>query len=57
LYQTKVAAFVANSVDVTAQAVLSADRRSMRVSLTPVFNTASTAAAPVVTNPLIPGGR
>src|SRR5262249_50447311 len=32
-YQTKVAPFVANSVDVTAQATISADRRFVRLSL------------------------
>jgi len=37
LYQTKVSSFVSNSLDVTAQAVMSADRRSMRLSLSPVF--------------------
>ncbi len=48
--------FVKNALDVTAQVTLSADRRTARLSLTPVVNTATTAqAAPVVTNPLIPG--
>ncbi len=56
LYQTKVTSFVKNALDVTAQVTLSADRRTARLSLTPVVNTATTAqAAPVVTNPLIPG--
>jgi len=54
LYQNKVASFVANSMDVTAQAVLSADRRSVRLSVKPVFNTA--ADAPVkVTSGAFPG--
>src|SRR5205807_2453053 len=39
LYQSKVSSFVQNSLEVTAQTVLSADRRSVRVSLTPVYNT------------------
>src|SRR5207237_1418150 len=56
LYQTRVAPFVKNSVDVTAQAVLSADRRYVRLSMTPVFNAvANVKAAPVVTNPTLPG--
>jgi hypothetical protein len=56
LYQTKVSSFVKNTLDVTAQVTLSADRRSARLSLTPVVNAPTTAAAaPVVTNPLIPG--
>jgi hypothetical protein len=51
-----VASFVKNSVDVTAQAVLSADRRYVRLSLTPVFNAATNVkAAPVVANPTLPG--
>ena len=56
LYQTKVSSFVKNAMDVTAQVTLSADRRTARLSLTPVVTPAATAsAAPVVTNPLIPG--
>jgi hypothetical protein len=55
LYQNKVQSFVANSVDVTAQAVLSADRRSVRVSLTPVFNTASSSKPVQVVSPIFPG--
>ena len=55
LYQNRVQSFVANSVEMTAQAVLSADRRSVRVSVTPVFNTA-TATKPVqVVSPIFPG--
>jgi hypothetical protein len=56
LMQNRVASFVKNSVDVTAQAVLSADRRTVRVSLSGQFNTMSS-GAPVVTHSLIPGGR
>ena len=55
MYQTKVRSFVKNTMDVTAQAVISADRRYVRVSLNPVFSTV-TGAVPVVNNPLIPGG-
>ena len=57
-YQTKIASFVKNSLDVTAQAVLSSDRRYVRVSLAPVA--VPTAAAdngpPTVADPVIPGG-
>ncbi len=56
LIQNKMSSFVQNSMDVTAQAVLSADRRTLRVSLSPVFNTASS-GPPKVVNPVIPGGR
>ncbi len=58
LYQTRVKPFVQNAMDVTASAVLSADRRSLRLSMTPVFNTVTaTRNAPVVVNPTIPGAR
>ncbi|MHB1425055.1 MAG: hypothetical protein ACYC3I_17935 [Gemmataceae bacterium] len=58
LYQTRVKPFVQNALDVTASAVLSADRRSVRLSVTPVFNTmTATQTAPVVVNPTIPGAR
>jgi hypothetical protein len=55
LYQNRVRSFVANSVDVTAQAVLSADRRSVRVSLTPVVNTALADKPVQVVSPVFPG--
>jgi tetratricopeptide (TPR) repeat protein len=56
-YQTRVAPFVKNSVDVTARAVLSADHRYLKVSLSPVFNTAAgPRQAPTVVNATIPGG-
>ncbi len=56
LYQTRVKPFVRNSMDVTAQAVISADRRSIRLSMTPVFNgITGFTTLPVVTNPTIPG--
>jgi tetratricopeptide (TPR) repeat protein len=58
LYQTRIKPFVKNAMDVTASAVLSADRRSIRLSMTPVFNTVTaTRNAPVVVNPTIPGAR
>src|SRR6185437_11000621 len=58
LYQTRVKPFVQNSLNVTAQAVLSADRRYVRLSMTPVFNTVTGVRnAPVVVNPTIPGVR
>ena len=56
LTQQKVSSFVKNSVEMTAQAVLSADRRTVRVSVTPVFSTLGN-QAPVINNPAIPGGR
>jgi hypothetical protein len=57
-YQTKIDSFVKNSLDVTAQAVLSADRRHVRVSLAPVAAAAAALDRPVsVSDPLIPGGN
>ena len=55
-YQSKLSSFIANSLEVTTQATLAADRRSVRVSMTPVFNTV-TDAKPVVSYPGIPGSR
>jgi tetratricopeptide (TPR) repeat protein len=56
LYQTRVKPFVKNAMDVTASAALTADRRYLRLSMTPVFNTVTTTRnAPVVVNPTIPG--
>jgi tetratricopeptide (TPR) repeat protein len=58
LYQTRVKPFVQNAMDVTASAVLSADRRYVRLSMTPVFNTVTGVRnAPAVVNPTIPGAR
>ena len=54
LYQNRVAPFMQNSVDVTSQAALSADRRYVRVSLGAVFTNVS-AARPAVNNPAVPG--
>jgi hypothetical protein len=55
LYHTKVAPFVTNSIDVTAQASISADRRYVRLSLAPVFNTVTGFGLPTVINTVIPG--
>jgi hypothetical protein len=55
-YQSKLSSFIANSLEVTTQTVMAADRRSMRVSMTPVFNTV-TDVKPVVSYPGIPGAR
>jgi tetratricopeptide (TPR) repeat protein len=58
LYQTRVKPFVQNAMDVTAQAVISADRRYVRLSMTPVFNTMTgMQTIPIVVNPTIPGAR
>jgi hypothetical protein len=46
---------VANSVELTSQAILSADRRSVRVSVSPVMNTVTSKPAQVIT-PVFPGG-
>jgi hypothetical protein len=55
--QTRVLPFMANGADMTAQATVSPDRRYVRLSLAPVFQTARGQAVPVVVNPMIPGGR
>jgi tetratricopeptide (TPR) repeat protein len=56
-YQTRVDPFVDNSSDLTAQAVISADRTSVRLSLNASFTmVGNTALRPVVVNPLVPGG-
>jgi hypothetical protein len=55
LYQNRVSSFVANSLEVTAQAVLAADRQSVRVSLTPVYNPAAPAGPARVVSPVFPG--
>ncbi len=58
LYQTRVKPFVQNALDVTAQSVLSSDRRYVRLSMTPIFNTVTGARnAPTVVNPTLPGAR
>jgi tetratricopeptide (TPR) repeat protein len=55
-YQTKVAPFIRNSVDMTAQAVIAADGSYVKLSMAPVFQTTSQ-VQPVVNHPLIPGGN
>jgi hypothetical protein len=54
--QNRVNSFVSNSADLSAQAVISGDRRYVRLSLSPSFNTVGRVLnTPVVSNPLIPG--
>ncbi len=54
-YQTMSAA-LPNSLDLAAQATVSADRKYVRLTLSPVFQTsARNDSGPLVTNPLIPG--
>jgi hypothetical protein len=56
-YQTAVSPFVPNDIGLTAQAVVSADRRYVRLSVNPVFNTVTNLGPGVLVNiPLIPGG-
>lgn len=59
LYQTRVQSFMKNAMDMTTQVVLSSDRRSMRVSVTPVFESTANIrpGATVVTSSVIPGGN
>jgi len=55
--QNRVNSFVSNGADLSAQAVISGDRRYVRLSLSPSFNTVGRVLnTPVVSNPLIPGG-
>jgi tetratricopeptide (TPR) repeat protein len=55
-FQTKVSAFVGNGADLTLQGVVSADKRFLRLSMSPVFNTVNGSnTTPVVNNPLLPG--
>ena len=51
------APFFTNTSNVTAQAVITADRRYVRLSLAPTFNvvTGSHLQGPFLTNPIIPG--
>jgi hypothetical protein len=57
-YQTRVAPFVNNTIDLTAQATVSADRRYVRLSMTPMFNVVTgTQLQSNFSNPLLPGGR
>jgi tetratricopeptide (TPR) repeat protein len=55
-YQTRVSPFVTNSANLTVQAAVSADRRYVRLSLAPMFNTVTGVRnVPVITTPIIPG--
>ncbi|HJT78627.1 MAG TPA: hypothetical protein VJ739_15600, partial [Gemmataceae bacterium] len=56
-YQTRLSSFVRSGADMTAQATWSPDRRSVRLSVEPVFNTYTRMQQQAqVNNPLIPGG-
>ncbi|MFQ3594125.1 MAG: hypothetical protein SNJ82_13175, partial [Gemmataceae bacterium] len=55
LYQSRIRSLVKTGADVTAQAVLSADRRSVHVNVKPVFNTLTDNTPVKVINPVIPG--
>jgi len=56
-FQSAVPSSVTNSIDLMAQATVAADRRYVRLSLAPVFETVGRMqTGPIVTNPLIPGG-
>ncbi len=59
LYQTRVQSFMKNAMDMTAEVVLSADRRSTRVSVTPRFESTTNIqpGATVVNSSVIPGGN
>ena len=59
LYQTRVQSFMKNTLEMTAQVSMSADRRNMRVSLTPKFEAmgAYQPGSTVVTSSVIPGGN
>jgi hypothetical protein len=55
-YQTRLDPVVNQSMDMTARAVVSADRSYVRLSLSPVFQTMGRMNdGPLVTNPLLPG--
>lgn len=55
IYQTRVQSFMKNALDMTAQVSLAADRRSVRVSLNPVYNPNSRQGPVVVSSSVIPG--
>ena len=55
LYQTRVSSFVANTLELTAQAVLTADRRSLRLDISTVNNPAAATRPPRVISPIFPG--
>ena len=56
VHQTGVKPFVTNGADLTAQAVISADRRYVRLSMNAMFSgVTGVQSRPVINNPLIPG--
>jgi tetratricopeptide (TPR) repeat protein len=57
LYHTRVSPFFLGSADVTAQATISADRRYVRLSVVPFFNTITGFSLPTAFNVSIPGGN
>ncbi len=57
LYQSRVRTLTSGGVDMTTQAVLSADRRTVNVTIKPVFNTAAASKPVTVNNSAVPGGE
>ncbi|MBV9125970.1 MAG: hypothetical protein JO112_21675, partial [Planctomycetes bacterium] len=55
-FQAKVSPFMTQTMDYTVQGVVTADRKHLRLSLSPVFQTLNVGSRPVITNPVIPGG-
>jgi hypothetical protein len=56
-FQSSVMAYGSAGIDLTAQAVVSADRRYVRLSVSPVFQTLGRSGSGLLVNiPLIPGG-
>jgi len=55
-YQSGFGSRIGGGANLNAQAIVSADQRFIRLSVTPVFQTV-TGSGPVVNLPLIPGGR
>jgi hypothetical protein len=57
VYESRVEPFVAGTTQVSAQAVVSADRRWVRIGLSPVFlNSVTNTQLQGLTTPVIPGG-
>jgi hypothetical protein len=54
-YQTRLSPLVTSGTDFTAQASVTADRKYLRLSLAPVYQTVGKGGAPAVSNPFIPG--
>ncbi|MBY0230871.1 MAG: hypothetical protein K2W96_16415, partial [Gemmataceae bacterium] len=57
LYQQRVRSLTATGVDMTAQAVLSTDRRSVRVTFEPRFTNVGSAKPVKVDSAVVPGGN